>query len=144
MSGCFVFLYSITNYIVSARFYKKERLKSRKVIGSLFKEKQSVGSFPLRFFYVKSLAEYSFTMQSAFSVSKKHFKKAVDRNRLKRLMRECLRLNKERLLLFLDEKGIKIAGMWVYLGTEIIDYQEMNKALIKCINKLMLDLNKEK
>jgi hypothetical protein len=59
-------------------------------------------------------------------------------------MRECLRLNKERLLLFLDEKGIKIAGMWVYLGTEIIDYQEMNKALIKCINKLMLDLNKEK
>jgi ribonuclease P protein component len=129
---------------VSARFYKKERLKSRKVIGSLFKEKQSVGSFPLRFFYVKSLAEDCFTMQSAFSVSKKHFKKAVDRNRLKRLMRECLRLNKERLLLFLDEKGIKIAGMWVYLGTEIIDYQEMNKALIKCINKLMFDLNKEK
>ncbi len=129
---------------MSARFYKKERLKSRKVIGSLFKEKQSVGSFPLRFFYIKSLAEDSFFLQSAFSVSKKYFKKAVDRNRLKRLMRECLRLNKERLLLFLDDKGIKIAGMWVYLGSEIIDYQEMNKAMIKSINKLMTDLNNEK
>jgi ribonuclease P protein component len=129
---------------VSARFYKKERLKSRKVIGSLFKEKQSVGSFPLRFFYIKSLAEDSFFLQSAFSVSKKYFKKAVDRNRLKRLMRECLRLNKERLLLFLDDKGIKSAGMWVYLGSEIIDYQEMNKAMIKSINKLMTDLNNEK
>ncbi len=129
---------------MSARFYKKERLKSRKVIGSLFKEKQSVGSFPLRFFYIKSLAEDSFFLQSAFSVSKKYFKKAVDRNRLKRLMRECLRLNKERLLLFLDDKGIKSAGMWVYLGSEIIDYQEMNKAMIKSINKLMTDLNNEK
>jgi ribonuclease P protein component len=126
---------------VSARFYLKERLKSRKTIGRLFKEKQSVGSFPLRFFYIRTTETSNFNLQSAFSVSKKHFKKAVDRNRLKRLMRETLRLNKERLIFFLNENEIKISGMWVFVGPEIIDYQQMNKAMNKTIDKLILELS---
>jgi ribonuclease P protein component len=124
---------------VSLKFFRKERLKSRKVIGSLFKEKRSVGAFPIRFFYTNTIE--GFTLQSAFSVSKKHFKKAVDRNRLKRLMRECLRLNKDRLISYLDEKELKISGMWVYLGNEIIDYPQMNKAVIKSIDKLITELS---
>ncbi len=125
---------------MSLKFSRKERLKSRKKIGSLFKEKQSVGSFPIRFFYSKTTE--GFALQSAFSVSKKHFKKAVDRNRLKRLMRESLRLNKERLIALLDEKGIKVAGMWVYVGVEIIDHIQMNKSVIKSIDKLIAELSK--
>ena len=125
---------------MSVKFSRKERLKSRKKIGSLFKEKQSVASFPIRFFYTKTTD--GFTLQSAFSVSKKHFKKAVDRNRLKRLMRESLRLNKERLIALLDEKGIKVAGMWVYVGMEIIDHIQMNKSVIKSIDKLIAELSK--
>ena len=124
---------------MSLKFFRKERLKSRKVIGSLFKEKKSVGAFPIRFFYTSTLE--GFTLQSAFSVSKKHFKKAVDRNRLKRLMRECLRLNKERLISFLNEREIKICGMWVYVGNEAIDYPQMNKAVIKSIDKLIAELS---
>jgi ribonuclease P protein component len=129
---------------VSTRFQRKERLKSRKTIGRLFKEKQSVGSFPLRFFFLKSIEEDdNFALQSAFSVSKKHFKKAVDRNRIKRLMRESLRLNKENLILFLNEKGIKIAGMWVFVGSEIIDFQQMESAVVKTIDKLIRLLNEQ-
>lgn len=124
---------------MSLKFFRKERLKSRKVIGSLFKEKRSVGAFPIRFFYTNTLE--GFSLQSAFSVSKKHFKKAVDRNRLKRLMRECLRLNKDRLISYLDEKELKICGMWVYVGNEAIDYLQMNKAVNKSIDKLITELS---
>lgn len=58
-------------------------------------------------------------------------------------MRETLRLNKEKLILFLDDKGMKIAGMWIYLGTELIDYQEMNKTMVKCIDKLIAGLGNQ-
>ena len=51
-------------------------------------------------------------------------------------MREGLRLNKENLILFLNEKGIKIAGMWVFVGSEIIDFPQMKTAVVKTIDKL--------
>ena len=56
-------------------------------------------------------------------------------------MRECLRLNKERLISFLNEREIKICGMWVYVGNEAIDYPQMNKAVIKSIDKLIAELS---
>lgn len=56
-------------------------------------------------------------------------------------MRECLRLNKDRLISYLDEKEIKICGMWVYVGNETIDYLQMNKAVNKSIDKLIAELS---
>ncbi len=56
-------------------------------------------------------------------------------------MRECLRLNKDRLISYLDEKELKISGMWVYVGNETIDYPQMNKAVIKSIDKLIAGLS---
>jgi ribonuclease P protein component len=119
----------------------KERLKSRKAIGRLFKSKRSVGAFPLRFFYLKNSEDQQFPLQAAFSVSKKHFKKAVDRNRLKRLMREAYRLNKLKLNLFLEAKELKISGMWVFVGPEKVTFVEMQKALVKTIDRLILELS---
>jgi hypothetical protein len=58
------------------------------------------------------------------------------------LFRSSLRLNKERLIALLDEKGIKVAGMWVYVGMEIIDHIQMNKSVIKSIDKLIAELSK--
>lgn len=79
---------------------KQARLKSRKAIDQLFKDGKSFTVFPFRVIYQFTKLPVSpdaFQLQAGFSVSKRHFKKAVDRNRIKRLMREAYRLQKNEL-----------------------------------------------
>lgn len=73
-------------------FPKRERLHSKKLIEKLFKEGKSVKLYPLRFIYLP-LPEAEHT-QVVFSVPRRNFKKAVDRNRIKRQMREAYRIHK--------------------------------------------------
>ena len=76
-------------------FKRAERLKSRKVIEQLFKQGQSFAQYPLRIVWVEMAEPRSeFPAQFALSVSRKKFKRAVDRNRIRRLVREAYRLNK--------------------------------------------------
>ncbi|MGB4845545.1 MAG: ribonuclease P protein component [Ferruginibacter sp.] len=78
------------------RFKKEEKLKSRKTIEQLFKEGKSFSNFPFRILWMLN-DKATAPLQSGFAVSSKHFKKAVDRNRIKRLMREAYRLQKNDL-----------------------------------------------
>tara|TARA_R110000787_G_scaffold6697_9_gene23293 strand:- start:12372 stop:12764 length:393 start_codon:yes stop_codon:yes gene_type:complete len=73
---------------------KQERLKSRKLIGRLFEEGESIKKFPFRLVYLKTEHTSKSPVQASFSVPKRNFKKAVDRNRIKRLLREAYRLEK--------------------------------------------------
>ena len=83
----------------AAPFGKLEKLKSKKQIDLLFKEGRSVVAFPLRVKYqFLSVAEARAPVQAGVSVSKKSFRHAVDRNRIKRLIREAYRLQKGTLL----------------------------------------------
>ena len=70
---------------------KKERLKSQKLIGRLFEEGISIKIFPFRLIYIVTEKPL---LQSSFSVPKRNFKKAVDRNRIKRLIKEAYRLER--------------------------------------------------
>lgn len=64
-------------------------------------------------------------LQAGFTVSARNFKKAVDRNRIKRLMRECYRLQKINLKISLEENKKELAVFFIYTGNEIPKYDEV-------------------
>jgi len=101
-------------------FNKKEKLKSQKLIEQLFAQGQSVVAHPLRMVYIKTDFDEAIKIKAGVSVSKRHFKKAVDRNRIKRLMREAYRLQKAA---YIDNISGQYALMILYIGKEEIDYK---------------------
>ena len=102
-------------------FKKGDKLKSRKAIEQLFKEGRSFSNFPFRILW--KFAETTATpLQTGFAVSSKHFKKAVDRNRIKRLMREAYRLQKNDLHNQLKQQQKQLAVFFIYVGNEMPEY----------------------
>jgi ribonuclease P protein component len=96
-------------------FNKKEKLKSKKLIGQLFAEGKSVSAFPLRLVFLPSTFDDAVIAKTGVSVSKKYFKSAVDRNRIKRLMREVYRLNKP---VYFNNITTQYAFMILYIGKD--------------------------
>lgn len=80
---------------------------------------KSFSVFPLRVVYMP-LPEQDETVSILISVSKKRFKRAVKRNRVKRQVREAYRNNKHNLLNALTEQGQKLAIAFIYLSNELV------------------------
>lgn len=99
-----------------------EKLKSKTTIDSLFSEGKSVSKYPLRLVYVENTEPNAEVIKMGVSVSKKYFKKAVDRNYFKRILRETYRLNKA-ILLENNEK--KYAFMFFYQTKDRLSYEEI-------------------
>jgi len=118
-------------------FGKEERLKSKKIIERLYKYGNSVKSFPLRMMYLQTEHTSNFPAQVGVSVPKRNFKNAVDRNRIKRLMRETYRLQKQLVYNNIDKPHVLMIS---YLGKEEWDYkdlfQKMEKLLTLFINEV--------
>jgi ribonuclease P protein component len=116
---------------------KQERLKSKKLIEKLYAEGDSVKTFPLRMMYVQTAHTSEFPCQVGVSVAKRNYKLAVDRNRLKRLMRETYRLQKQIVYNNLDEPYVFMIS---YIGREEIKYEnlylKMEKLLTLFIDKV--------
>ncbi len=121
---------------------KEEKLKSKKLIEALFIERQSVAKYPLRLAFKKLETEdvnlKKSELQVAVSVSKKHFKKAVDRNYFKRVLRENYRLNKH---LILDKISGKYALMLLYQTKDRLTYEEINEKTIQLFEKFVAKVN---
>jgi len=117
-------------------FKKDEKLKSRKTIEQLFKEGKSFSNFPFRVLW-KFTELAKAPVQTGFAVSSKHFKKAVDRNRIKRLMREAYRLQKNELQTQLMLQRKQLAVFIIYVGNELPDHdfivEKMNHVLTRLI-----------
>lgn len=103
-------------------FGKKEKLKSKVVIDRLFAEGQSLKKYPLRLIYLPMETDDEKSLKTAVSVPKRNFKKAVDRNHLKRLMREAFRKNKYLVSSNLESS---YALMFIYTGREKASYAKL-------------------
>ena len=124
-------------------FSKQERLKSRKIIGQLFKGGESFVAYPLRVVWIP--AEPVSTLpatsenpaepgaQLAISVPKRNFKTAVARNLLKRRIREAYRLHKHELYEKLADR--RIALMFMYIAKEELSFAEIEAGVKKMIRK---------
>ncbi|MGC4101354.1 ribonuclease P protein component [Ferruginibacter sp.] len=129
---------------------KGDKLKSKKLIEQLFKEGKSFSLFPFRVLYLEAPASNPFPeagasgyLQTAFSVSKKYFKKAVDRNRVKRLMREAWRLQKNELSEKLQSTNKGLNVFIIYTGNELPQYElvfEKTNAVIRRLIKIQHEI----
>ena len=115
----------------------KERLKSKKLIEKLYKEGNSVKAFPFRMVFLQTTHTSNFPAQVGVSVPKRNFKNAVDRNRIKRLMRETYRLQKGIVYENLDNSYVFMIS---YIGKEEWKYEElflkMEKLLTLFVEKI--------
>lgn len=118
---------------------KQERLKRRKLIEKLYTEGKSVKSFPLRMMYLQTQHTSDFPCQVGVSVPKRNFKLAVSRNRIKRLLRESYRLQKEIVYNNLEEPYVFMIS---YIGKEEPVYEEVFLKMQKLLN-LFVEKTKE-
>jgi len=120
-------------------FGNQQRLKNKILIGKLFSQGSSVSKYPLRLVYLKTDESSDIPIKVAVSVSKRSFKRAVDRNRIKRLIREVYRLNKD---VFIKEtKSDNYAFIFLYTGREIPVFEELQNTLIKLSEKFKQQLH---
>ena len=117
---------------------KEERLKSKKLIERLYKERNSVKAFPLRMIFLQTEHTSKFPSQVGVSVPKRNFKRAVDRNRIKRLLRESYRLQKEIVYNNLEEPYVFMIS---YIGKEECTYESL---FLKMETLLTLFVNQTK
>ena len=118
-------------------FKKEERLCNKKLIDELYHSGSSFLCYPFKVSWLLVADPQSAYTQILFSVAKKRFKKAVDRNLVKRRMREAYRLNKQKLLydiIIAADKGIVFSVG--YIGNDIVSYDTMEKKMQKLLTQL--------
>ncbi len=116
---------------MNQKFPKTEKLKSAKTIENLFLEGITHSKFPIKIFFLPK--ENLENHLAAFAVPKRNFKSAVERNRVKRQLREVYRLNKH----LLDEiHGKKFVMLFLFLGKVKPQYAELEKAMVRLLKKL--------
>ena len=118
---------------MSQSFPTIEKLKSKKLLDELFTSGKKLNEYPIKLVYKQLNFEDEVLIKTGVSVPKRNFKKAVDRNRIKRLLRESYRLNKH---IVHDQFNEKYVCMFLYLGKEMPTFEVINTKIVKLLHKL--------
>ncbi len=125
-------------------YQKKDKLKSRKQTQNLFSFGKSMTNAPLRLIYTLEKIETTdaanpadLVLQAGVGAPTKQFKKAVQRNRVKRLLREAYRLAKPTLIAQLPLKGMRLNLFVLYMDTNVLPQSEINAKMVGLLNQLV-------
>jgi len=118
-------------------FSKSEHLCGEKRITRLFTQGEAFIAYPLRVVFIIEPKKDEEPASVLVSVPKKRFKRAVKRNRLKRLMREAYRLNKQLILEKLNEKQLQIHIAFNYVSDDELDYATVEKKMKISLGRLI-------
>lgn len=121
-------------------YNKKEKLKSKKQLNKLFANSKSFVVFPIKVFYVLN-EEQNNIIKTGVGVSSRHFKKAVQRNRVKRLLREAYRLEKQPLHIYLNNNKKQLALFLLFIDKELPQYILLKEKMKLCMQRLIKELN---
>jgi len=121
-------------------FRKEERLKSSKAIKLLFSRGNSFLIHPFKVNWVPESQEQKFPARVLIGVSRKNFRKAVERNQVKRVIREAYRKNKYILYDYLEEREISCNFSIIFIGRSKPDHSVAEKKIIDIIKRLISEL----
>jgi ribonuclease P protein component len=122
-------------------FPKSSRLKSSLLIKDIVRQREAVFSFPVKCFYSVEASEGQTPPKVAFLVSKKRFRHAVDRNRVKRLLREAYRLHLRELEL---PENTRLNLCWMFVGNGLPAFSQVESAAQHLFKELRSTLNTQK
>lgn len=116
-----------------------ERLKSRKQIQALFSGGRQFSHFPFRVYWLPENPQV--ILQAGVGVSNRLFGKAVDRNRIKRLMRESWRINKQPLWSHLHANQKRLSVFIIYTGNTVPAFEELSVKMKGLVSRLQTNID---
>lgn len=125
--------------LMDQSFGKKEKLKSKILITQLFEEGKGISVYPLKLIYL-SIEKKEVPIKTAVTVSKRNFKSAVDRNRIKRLLRESYRCNKAQVF---NNTDANFAFLFLYLGKDMPTFEQLDHKMKLVLNKFKLQIDEK-
>lgn len=116
---------------------KAEKLKSRKLTEQLFSKGKTFTVFPVKVFYMPIDGESDFQLKVGVGVSSRNFKKATDRNRIKRLLREAYRTEKTLLYEHIKNNEQKLALFFLYVDKTLPEYSVIKSKMQLVLERLI-------
>jgi ribonuclease P protein component len=113
---------------------KREIIRSKKTIDLVFKKGAAIEEKPVKLLFIYNEGEPS--LEVGFTVPKKYFKKACDRNLLRRRMKEAFRINKKNIVPFLEDKKIQLKIFFIYTSFQPSDYKTIEHKIIVLLQRL--------